>query len=80
METAPQRKHIELIRRHFSKGTRLTDISEAQAQVRRIMNKLNNRPRKCLGMKLQIKSSLRIIHQLYLKIVESTSIYSLNFS
>ena len=62
METVPQRKRIELIRRYFQKANGMTDISETQAQVRRIMNKLNNRPRKCLCMKLQIRYSLRIIH------------------
>ena len=38
-----------LIRQYFPKGMRLTDV--ARKAVNRAMDKLNNRPRKCLGMK-----------------------------
>lgn len=38
-----------LIRQYFPKGSAFTSITESDLQ--RVMNKLNNRPRKCLGMK-----------------------------
>ena len=36
-----------LIRQYFPKGSDFTNISEQQ--VKTVQNKLNNRPRKCLG-------------------------------
>ena len=39
----------ELIRKHFPKKTQFNHISDQQVQL--VMEKLNNRPRKCLGMK-----------------------------
>jgi len=38
-----------LIRQFFPKGTDLSEVTEAEVQE--VMNKLNNRPRKCLGFK-----------------------------
>lgn len=38
-----------LIRQYFPKGSEFTSITEHDLQV--VMDKLNNRPRKCLGMK-----------------------------
>jgi IS30 family transposase len=38
-----------LIRQYFPKGRNFTTITEQEIQ--HAMNKLNNRPRKCLGMK-----------------------------
>ncbi len=38
-----------LIRQYFTKGSDFTNIT--QKEINRAMNKLNNRPRKCLGIK-----------------------------
>ncbi|MCP4080071.1 MAG: IS30 family transposase [Gammaproteobacteria bacterium] len=38
-----------LIRQYFPKGMDLSEVTDAEVQV--VMNKLNNRPRKCLGFK-----------------------------
>ena len=38
-----------LIRQYFPKGSDFTNITDED--IRRVMDKLNNRPRKCLGMK-----------------------------
>ena len=38
-----------LIRQFFPKGMNLTEVTDAEVQ--KVMDKLNNRPRKCLGFK-----------------------------
>ncbi len=38
-----------LIRQYFPKGKNLSEVTDAEVQV--VMDKLNNRPRKCLGFK-----------------------------
>jgi len=38
-----------LIRQYFPKGSDFTNVT--QKEINRAMNKLNNRPRKCLGIK-----------------------------
>ena len=38
-----------LVRQFFPKGMDLTEVTDAEVQ--KVMDKLNNRPRKCLGFK-----------------------------